>query len=78
LASLIRAGKYLGISSRLIIKDFCCIIAFMKKNVKKRVKEAMEKYNSEKEKVQNEQPFSPKPLSKQNGGFTTRPDKKRG
>ncbi len=50
----------------------------MKKSVKKRVKEAMEKYKPEKEKIPNEQQFSPKSAPKQSSGFTARPDKKRG
>ena len=50
----------------------------MKKGLKKRVKEVMEKYKSEKENVQNEQPLPPKQTPKKSGGFTSRPDKKRG
>lgn len=51
----------------------------MKKGLKKRVKEVMEKYKKNNETVQNSQPISSsKNTTRPSGGFTARPDKKRG
>lgn len=50
----------------------------MKKGLKKRVKEVMEKYKQDNSKVQDDKPVSPKNTPKPSGGFTARPDKKRG
>jgi hypothetical protein len=49
-----------------------------KKDVKRKVQEAMEKYKSDKGKIPVEQPRSSKPIPKLGGAFTARPEKKRG
>lgn len=49
-----------------------------KKDVKRKVQEALEKYKPEKEKAPADQPRPGKALPKTSGAFTMRPDKKRG
>ncbi len=50
----------------------------MNKGLKKRVKEVMEKYKKDNENVDNSQPIPTKNTPKPSGGFTARPNKKRG
>ena len=50
----------------------------MKKKLKKRVKEILEKFKSDTEQVNKDQPVPAKNIPKQQGGFIVRPDKKRG
>lgn len=50
----------------------------MNKKLKKKVKEVLEKYKADNEQVKNDQPVPAKHIPKQQGGFTARPDKKRG
>lgn len=50
----------------------------MNKRAKKRVKQAIEKDNLERDKIRKEQSFSSSKQLQERRGFTPKPDKKRG
>lgn len=58
--------------------SFSCIISFMNKRAKKRVKEAIEKSNLEREKVREEKNHPASNDLQKRRGFLPKPAKKRG